>query len=66
MCNKLNAAARAVAKDDIQDAIDQLTSLLAKLDGDTKPNDWMVEGSLEKLIVHDTVAALRSLLEFLL
>ena len=41
--NKLNAAANAVASGDFQDAIDQLTSLLAKLDGAPNPPDWMVD-----------------------
>ncbi len=47
MSNKLNAAANAVNSGDIDDAIDQLLSLLAKLDDDPTPPDWMLD-SLEK------------------
>jgi len=42
MCNKLNAAANATANDQLQEAIDQLTSLRAKIDGNPQPKDWMV------------------------
>ena len=44
MCNKLNAAAKAVSKGDYQSAMDGLTSLYQKLDGQPSPNDWMVPG----------------------
>ena len=65
MSNKLNAAAKAVASGDIQSAIDQLTSLLAKLDGDPQPKDWMVD-SPEKDFLRDEIEVLVILLEFLL
>ena len=42
MCNKLNAAANAMANDQLQEAIDQLQSLRAKIDGASPPPDWMV------------------------
>jgi len=42
MCNKVNAAANAVAAENYQGAVEQVGSLLAKLDGDPHPADWMV------------------------
>jgi len=62
MCNKLNAAANAVASGDFQEAHDQTESVLQKLDGDPNPKDWMVEGTAEKEIVRDEVALLASLI----
>ena len=44
ICNKLNAAAKAVGKGDYDGAMDGLTSLYQKLDGQPSPNDWMVPG----------------------
>ena len=60
--NKLNAAANAVASGDFQDAIDQLTSLLAKLDGAPNPPDWMVD-SPEKVLLRSNVETLITSLE---
>ncbi len=65
MCNKLSAAANATASGDIQSAIDQLTSLLAKVDGDPQPKDWMV-ASPQKDFLRDELAGVVILLEFLL
>ncbi len=65
MSNKVNAAANAVAAGNIADAIDQLTSLLAKLDGEPKPKDWMVD-SLEKDALRTDIEGLITLLGFLL
>lgn len=65
MSNKVNAAANAVAAGNIADAIDQLTSLLAKLDGEPKPKDWMVD-SLEKDALRADIEGLITLLGFLL
>ncbi len=45
MCNKVNAAANAAAAEEYPEAIDQVESLLAKLDGDPQPKDWMVESA---------------------
>lgn len=42
--NKLSSAANMVADGDLQGAIDELTSLLQKLDGEPSPPDWMVDG----------------------
>ncbi len=42
MCNKLNAAATSVSEGDFQSALDQLQSLLDKLDDEDLPPDWMV------------------------
>lgn len=51
ICNKLNAAANAVAVGGDADAIDQIGSLLAKLDGLPKPADWMVAGAVRDTLV---------------
>jgi hypothetical protein len=53
MCNKLNAAANAVAAGDYDEALDQLASLRAKLDGEAKPKDWMFDGPARDAIVLD-------------
>src|SRR5262245_2690128 len=42
--NKLTSAANKVAVGDEQGAIDELTSLLQKVDGDPSPADWMADG----------------------
>jgi hypothetical protein len=65
MCNKLNAVANATAAGDIADAIDQLTSLLAKLDGSPQPKDWMVD-SAERDQLRADMEDLILLLEYLL
>ena len=65
MCNKLNAAANAVAAGDHQDAIDQLQSLVAKLGQEGPAKDWMVP-SLERDALAAEIAQLISLLEYLL
>lgn len=59
------AGANAVSSGDIVEAIDQLTSLLAKLDGEPQPGDWMVD-SPEKDALRGDVELLVSLLEYLL
>ena len=50
-CNKLRAAANAVADGDFQSASDVLTSLLEKLDGASSPKDWMVPSMQRVAIV---------------
>ncbi len=64
LCNKLNAAANAVAAGDFQDGFDQLTSVLAKLDDAPSPKDWMVTGTTEKGMVSESIELLRSLISF--
>ena len=64
MCNKVNAAANAVAAGDYQDAIDQLNSLLQKLDSDPNPKDWMVDGD-EKLGLVREIELMLTLLQML-
>jgi hypothetical protein len=54
MCNKVMAAANAVAAQDFVSAIDGLTSLLDKLDGAPNSPDWMLAGQLRD----DVLAAL--------
>lgn len=62
--SKLNAAANATSAEDFDDAIDQLTSLLAKLDGQPQPPDWMVPSPV-KNDLRSEVELLKFLLEFL-
>lgn len=57
MCNRLNAAARAVSDGDGQAAYDQMISLLDKVDGDGQPADWMNPGD-PKTYVHREIALL--------
>lgn len=64
MSNKLTSAANAVAAGDIDSAIDQLLSLLAKLDGDPQPKDWMTESPERDALVLE-IEILIILLEFL-
>lgn len=64
MCNKVNAAANAVAAGDYPDAIDQLESLLQKLDGDPNPEDWMVDGD-EKSGLASEIELMLTLLQLL-
>jgi len=45
MSNKLNAAANLTAEGDHAGAIDELLSILQKLDGDPNPPDWMFPGT---------------------
>jgi len=61
MSNKLNAAANAVKKGDIDAAVEQLLSLHEKLDGNPAPKDWMVE-SEEKNVLRDEIDLLIELL----
>ncbi len=61
MSNRAYAAANAVNDGNILDAIDQLLSLLDKLDGDPTPPDWMVD-SAEKDDIREEVELLIELL----
>ena len=62
LANRATEAGNLVADGDIQDAIDKLNSLLAKIDGDPSPPDWM-EDSPEKAALAEEVTLLISLLE---
>ena len=42
LSNKLNSTANAISAGDYETAIDTLTSLLQKLDDNSKPKDWML------------------------
>ncbi|MCH8822936.1 MAG: hypothetical protein IH984_05440 [Planctomycetes bacterium] len=64
MSNKLNTAANAVANGDFAGAIDELLSLLAKLDGDPQPKDWMTASDTRDALVLE-IELLIILLEFL-
>lgn len=46
LCNKLQAAANAIASGDLQGALDKIDNdLVPKLDGEPAPGDWMVDGA---------------------
>jgi len=62
LANRAAAAANAIADGSIQQAIDILTSLLAKVDGVTPPPDWLVD-SAEKTEMANDVSQLISLLQ---
>jgi len=64
MSNKVNGAANAVADGDILSAIDKLTSLLAKLDDDPTPPDWMVEGTAQKEALRTEIELMIDLLYY--
>ncbi len=64
MSNKLNAAANATAAGDFQEAIDQLTGSLAKLDGNPGPPDWVVDSD-ERDLLRSNIEILIFLLETL-
>lgn len=52
-CNKLNSAAKNVAKGQYASAHDGLQSLLQKLDGEDSPADWMVPGAAQEYVRDD-------------
>ncbi len=62
LANRATDAANAIAAGDLQGAIDELTSLLEKIDGQSPPPDWMHD-STEKTALADDVELLISLLE---
>jgi hypothetical protein len=64
MSNKVNAAANLVALGDFSAAADQLMSLLAKLDDDPTPPDWMVEGTDEKQALRTEIELMIDLLYY--
>ena len=64
LANRADNAAKAIAAGDIQGAIDELMSLLARIDGQSPPPDWM-DDSPEKTALADEVSLLILLLEFL-
>jgi hypothetical protein len=51
------SSANALAEGDALDALDQLQSLSAKVDGDPTPPDWMID-SPEKVALADEVRVL--------
>lgn len=53
--NKLTSAANNLASGDIFSALDELSSLLQKLDGDPSPTDWMVEGPDKEALYADVL-----------
>lgn len=64
MSNMLTSAANAVADGDIAGAIEELLNLLAKLDGDPQPPDWMSESCERNELVME-IELFIILLEFL-
>ena len=51
--------------DQLQDALDQLASMLQKVDGNPSPGDWMVNGA-DKDEVRTEIELLISLITYLL
>jgi hypothetical protein len=62
LANRANEAADFIADGDIPSAIDVLTSLLKKIDGQSPPPDWMYDGSDEKTALAEQVSDLIELL----
>jgi hypothetical protein len=65
LANRSAKAANFIAKGEIQNAIDSLTSLLLKIDGESPPPDWM-DDSPEKTALFEEVSLQIELLEYLL
>jgi hypothetical protein len=61
LANRATDAANAIAAGNIQGAIEALTSLLEKIDGQSPPPDWLVD-SPEKTALTQEVSVLISLL----
>jgi len=61
LANRSTKAANSIAKGDIHDAVEALTSLLQKIDGDSPPPDWMDE-SPEKIALADKATLIIDLL----
>jgi hypothetical protein len=53
LANKLSEAANKVAQGDRIGAIDDLTALVDKLDGDSSPPDWMVYGDEKNALLSE-------------
>lgn len=64
LANRATEAANAIAAGDIQSAIDSLMSLLAKVDGQSPPPDWM-DDSPQKTTLQGQLIFLITLLELL-
>ena len=62
LANRATEAANAIAQGDIEGAIESLTSLLEKIDGETPPPDWM-DDSDERTALAAEVSLLIALLE---
>jgi hypothetical protein len=64
LSNRATRAANAIAEGDIASAIESLTSLLQKIDGEVPPPDWMDESSPERATLAGEVSLLITLLEY--
>jgi len=65
LSNRSNSAANAVADNDYQKAIDTLSSMLQKVDGEDVPPDWM-EDSTEKNGLANQIRDLIDLIEYMM
>jgi hypothetical protein len=65
LVNRASGAANSIADEDFQEAIDRLTSLLQKVDGQSPPPDWMEEDSPDRADLAAEVTLLILLLELL-
>jgi len=64
LSNRLNSAANAAREGDYQEAIDQLESILLRIDGDPTPPDWMKDP--QRVLVRVDIELWRDLLLLLL
>lgn len=62
LANRACGAANAIAINDIDGAIDELASLLAKIDGDSPPPDWMDSSEAKTAIAIDVSVLIALLL----
>lgn len=62
MSNRAGAAANAVNSGDVDNAIDQLLSLLDKVDGEKSPPDWMFESVEKEMVAGETELLIELLL----
>ncbi|MHC5001641.1 MAG: hypothetical protein ACYTJ0_00820 [Planctomycetota bacterium] len=63
MCNKLSSAANAIAAGSPLEALDELLSLLQKIDGEAQPHDWMAANTDDAANVREEVELLIFLIE---
>ena len=63
MANRAMDAANALAADDIATAIDEMSSLLDKIDGQSRPPDWMDDDAEKTALLAAEVLALIAALE---
>ena len=61
LANRATDAANALAADDIATAIDEMSSLLDKIDGQSRPPDWMDDCPDKTALADDVLAFIAAL-----